>query len=42
MNRFLEAKSGVYCGPLKMLASEVFRKSNEKVMSYAYAVLFCA
>lgn len=31
MKRFLEAKSGVYCGPLKMLATEVFNKSNEKV-----------
>lgn len=39
MNRFLEAKSAVYCGPLKMLASEVFRKSNEKVMSKAYGVM---
>lgn len=30
MQRFLSAKSGVYCGPLKMLAVEVFAKSNEK------------
>lgn len=31
LKRFLEAKSGVYCGPLKMLASEIFSKSNEMV-----------
>jgi len=31
LERFLNAKSGVYCGPLKLLASEVFNKSNEKV-----------
>ncbi|ODN01153.1 ATP-dependent RNA helicase SUV3, mitochondrial, partial [Orchesella cincta] len=30
LNRFFEAKSGVYCGPLKLLASEVFQKANEK------------
>ncbi|XP_067626353.1 ATP-dependent RNA helicase SUV3 homolog, mitochondrial [Eurosta solidaginis] len=30
MERFLSAKSGVYCGPLKLLATEVFNKSNEK------------
>lgn len=32
MKRFLEAKTGVYCGPLKMLATEVFNKSNEEVI----------
>lgn len=31
MQRFLEAKSGIYCGPLKLLAMEIFQKSNEKV-----------
>lgn len=31
MERFLTAKSGVYCGPLKLLATEVFNKANEKV-----------
>lgn len=30
MQRFLSAGSGIYCGPLKMLAVEVFTKSNEK------------
>ena len=28
-DRFGEAKSGVYCGPLKLLAVEVFTRSNE-------------
>lgn len=28
MERFLTAKSGVYCGPLKLLATEVYLKSN--------------
>lgn len=31
MKRFLESKTGVYCGPLKLLATEVFNKSNEQV-----------
>lgn len=31
MKRFLNAKSGVYCGPLKLLATEVFNKANELV-----------
>ncbi|KAK2715691.1 ATP-dependent RNA helicase SUV3 homolog, mitochondrial-like isoform X2 [Artemia franciscana] len=29
MQRFLTADSGIYCGPLKLLASEVYQKSNE-------------
>lgn len=29
LQRFMEAKSGVYCGPLKLLATEVYNKSNE-------------
>ncbi|GLH11315.1 hypothetical protein R5R35_001449 [Gryllus longicercus] len=28
LQRFLSAKSGVYCGPLKLLATEVFNKAN--------------
>ncbi|XP_018018153.2 ATP-dependent RNA helicase SUV3 homolog, mitochondrial isoform X2 [Hyalella azteca] len=30
MEAFLQAESGVYCGPLKLLAAEVFSRSNEK------------
>ncbi|XP_014242250.1 ATP-dependent RNA helicase SUV3 homolog, mitochondrial [Cimex lectularius] len=30
LERFLNAKSGVYCGPLKLLATEVYKKSNER------------
>uniref|UniRef100_A0A914RSE1 ATP-dependent RNA helicase SUV3 DEXQ-box helicase domain-containing protein n=1 Tax=Parascaris equorum TaxID=6256 RepID=A0A914RSE1_PAREQ len=30
LKRFREAKSGVYCGPLKLLASEVFFRTNEQ------------
>ncbi|VDM55851.1 unnamed protein product, partial [Angiostrongylus costaricensis] len=29
LKRFGEAKSGIYCGPLKLLAAEVFTRSNE-------------
>ncbi|KAL5017188.1 hypothetical protein ScPMuIL_006777 [Solemya velum] len=29
LQRFLTSKSGIYCGPLKLLASEVFHKSND-------------
>lgn len=31
MQRFLNADSGIYCGPLKLLAMEVFQKSNDHV-----------
>lgn len=31
MNSFMKAKSGVYCGPLKLLATEVFNKCNTMV-----------
>ena len=31
LERFLTAKTGIYCGPLKLLASEVFHKSNSAV-----------
>lgn len=30
MEKFLNAKTGVYCGPLKLLATEVFTKSNQR------------
>ncbi|CAG9862206.1 unnamed protein product [Phyllotreta striolata] len=30
LERFMTSKSGVYCGPLKLLASEVFNKSNKR------------
>lgn len=30
LERFMTAKSGVYCGPLKLLAVEVFNKTNAK------------
>lgn len=32
LKRFMTAKSGVYCGPLKLLANEVFNKTNEMVL----------
>ena len=28
LERFMNAKSGIYCGPLKLLAVEVFNKAN--------------
>uniref|UniRef100_A0A8C8AFK9 ATP-dependent RNA helicase SUPV3L1, mitochondrial n=1 Tax=Otus sunia TaxID=257818 RepID=A0A8C8AFK9_9STRI len=31
IQRFLSAKSGIYCGPLKLLAHEIFQKSNDNV-----------
>uniref|UniRef100_A0A1B6F468 RNA helicase n=1 Tax=Cuerna arida TaxID=1464854 RepID=A0A1B6F468_9HEMI len=30
LERYFSAKSGVYCGPLKLLATEVFKKSNDR------------
>ncbi|XP_054766320.2 ATP-dependent RNA helicase SUPV3L1, mitochondrial-like isoform X2 [Lytechinus pictus] len=30
LERFSSAKSGVYCGPLKLLASEVHKKTNDR------------
>lgn len=34
LERFMTSKSGVYCGPLKLLASEVFSKTNSRVSKY--------
>lgn len=34
IQRYLGAKSGVYCGPLKLLAHEIFEKSNIAVRVY--------
>lgn len=31
LERFMSAKTGVYCGPLKLLAVEVFNKCNSMV-----------
>lgn len=45
LERFLQSKSGVYCGPLKLLATEVFRKANDRVnkhLQYTRTMLiFC-
>lgn len=38
IQRYMEAKSGVYCGPLKLLAHEIFEKSNGAVSLF---VLYC-
>lgn len=35
IQRYLAAKSGVYCGPLKLLAHEIFEKSNDAVRNCA-------
>ncbi|KAF4800346.1 ATP-dependent RNA helicase SUPV3L1, mitochondrial [Turdus rufiventris] len=35
IQRFLSAKSGIYCGPLKLLAHEIFQKSNDAVNEVA-------
>ena len=31
LERFHASDSGVYCGPLRLLATEVFRRTNEAV-----------
>lgn len=31
LEKYLSSKSGVYCGPLKLLATEIYHKSNKKV-----------
>lgn len=40
IQRYLAAKSGVYCGPLKLLAHEIFEKSNEAVCVCLFSVFF--
>ncbi|XP_077297824.1 suv3 RNA helicase [Arctopsyche grandis] len=30
LEKYLSSKSGVYCGPLKLLATEIYHKSNKK------------
>lgn len=39
IQRYLAAKSGVYCGPLKLLAHEIFQKSNDAVSMLVYLML---
>ena len=31
LQRFQNAKSGIYCGPLRLLASEVYQRTNDNV-----------
>lgn len=38
IQRYLAAKSGVYCGPLKLLAHEIFEKSNQAVRTVTSSV----
>ena len=40
MEKFMNAKSGIYCGPLKLLASEVYQKSNTAVSFKEYKKKF--
>ena len=41
LQSFLRAESGIYCGPLKLLASEVFHKANAAVRDGTLLVLLC-
>jgi len=46
LERFMNAKSGVYCGPLRLLAFQVFQKLNDLVsvlcvLSSLLACTFC-
>lgn len=38
LERFITAKSGVYCGPLKLLAVEVFNKTNKSVSNMVFVL----
>lgn len=38
LERFINAKSGVYCGPLKLLSVEVFNKTNERVSKKCHKI----
>lgn len=42
IQRYLAAKSGVYCGPLKLLAHEIFEKSNTAVRVQSSALMVFA
>lgn len=39
IQRFLAAKTGVYCGPLKLLAHEIFAKTNDEVGSVLIIII---
>lgn len=39
IKRYLSAASGVYCGPLKLLAHEIFEKSNAAVSTTGYSFI---
>lgn len=41
LERFITAKSGIYCGPLKLLASEVFNKCNSRVIKTVHLIATC-
>ncbi|VDN35253.1 unnamed protein product [Gongylonema pulchrum] len=41
LQRFYEAKTGFYCGPLRLLANEVAEKSNERGALIHSNTLFC-
>lgn len=41
IQRYLAAKSGIYCGPLKLLAHEIFQKSNDAVSMLNVFPCFC-
>lgn len=35
LQKFMEAESGVYCGPLRLLASEIFHRTNDAGMLHS-------
>lgn len=40
LERFISSRSGIYCGPLKLLATEVFKKTNERVSLRSFFISF--
>lgn len=38
LQSYMKAESGIYCGPLRMLAGEIYRKSNEEVYNNTYII----
>lgn len=36
LQRFMESQSGIYCGPLRLLAAEIFEKTNKAGICICY------
>ena len=41
LQKFLKSNSGIYCGPLKLLANEIYYKTNKLVSDNIDIFMIC-